>query len=152
MKFAASILLAVFAVCSADEADVTQSLSITVPHGLPRFAIVARIEDDGHRVTIGQNGHFGGGGTILTDQPELEARAYTVGGRKLEPNTLHKRLSADSVVLISTDGNFPSREYTQYLKPRTVVFVFKTGGLFPPADQQFIHLKLAENKKPNADQ
>lgn len=149
MKFAAPTLLAVFAVVDvgvgvgAGDADVTQSLSITIPHGFPQFAIVAKIDGDGQRVTIAQNPNHPGGSTISSTQPEIiEARAYTIGGRKLKPNALRKRLSHNSVVVISTDGHFLSREYRQYLKPRTVVFVFHTGGLFPHQNQQFIRLKL----------
>jgi hypothetical protein len=88
-------------------------------------------------VTIGQNVHFGG--TVLHDQPEIEARAYTIAGRQLDARAIKKRLSQTSVVLISIDGNFPPREYTQYLKPRTIVFVFKTPQL---SNRQFIQLKL----------
>ncbi|HRX82791.1 MAG TPA: hypothetical protein P5307_27180, partial [Pirellulaceae bacterium] len=120
--------------------------------GISEFAIVARIEDDGRRVTIGQFENCAGSTTVPLDQPEVEAHAYTIGGQQLEPSTLHKRLSEDSVVLISTDGNFPSREYTQYLKPRTIVFVFKTGSVFSPQNQQLIRLKLAANKKLDVDQ
>lgn len=142
MKFATPTLLAVFAVFGAGDADVTQSLSITVPHGFPKFAIVARIDREGQHVTIGQSGNWTTGNTISSNQSEIEARAYTIGGRELKPNALQKRLAQNSVVLISTDGNFPSREYRQYLKPRTVVFVFQTGGLFPRQNQQYIRLKV----------
>lgn len=151
MKYAAPILLVVCAVFGVDvstvaaEPEVPKSLAITVPHGLPKFAIVARVDDEGERVTIGQIGHFGG--TVLLDQPEIQARAYAISGRELKPNVLQKRLSGNSVVLISTDGNFPSREYCQYLKPKTVVFVFNTGGLIPSPNQQFIYLKLADEQK-----
>ncbi len=164
MKFAAPTLLAVFAVVGAGvgvgagDADVTHSLSITTPHGFPQFAIVAKIDGDGQRVTIAQNPNDPGGSgtTIILDRPEIieifgqpkiiEARAYTIGGRKLKPKALRKRLSHNSVVVISTDGHFPSREYLQYLKPRTVVFVFHTGGLFPPQNQRYIRLKLMPGK------
>jgi len=142
VKFAVPTLLAIVTVLGADDADVARSYSITIPHGFPTFTIVASVKDEGRGVTIGQNGHFGG--TVLHDQPEIEARAYTIAGRQLDARTINKRLSQDSVVLISTDGNFPSREYTQYLKPRTVVFVFKTSQL---PNRQFIHLKLTEEKK-----
>ena len=149
MKFAAPILLVAYAVFGAGDAtvagepEVVKSLHITVPHGFPKFAIVARIDDEGQRVTIGQPGYFGD--TARLDQPEFEARAYTIDGRELKPNVLQNRLARDSIVLISTDGNFPSREYSQYLKPRTVVFVFKPSGLFPPFHRQpleFIRLKV----------
>lgn len=143
MKFAAPTLLAVFAVFGAGNADVTQSLSASIPHGFPEFAIVARIDGDGQRVTLYQNGRRTAGSTISSsNQSEIEARAYTIGGRQLKPIALQKRLTHNSVVLISTDGNFPSREYRQYLKPRTVVFVFHTGGLFPSQNSQYIRLKV----------
>lgn len=148
MKFAAPTLLVACAVFGAGDAtvagepEVVKSLAITVPHGFPKFAIVARIDDEGQRVTISQplDGYFGD--TARLDQPEFEARVYTIGGQELKPNVLQNRLSGDSVVLISTDGNFPSREYSQYLKPRTVVFVFKTSGLFPFQHHPFIRLKV----------
>lgn len=149
MKFAVPTLLAVFAVVGAGDADVPQSLTITIPHGFPQFAIVAKIDGDGQRVTIAQNPNYSGGSgsTIILNQPEIiEARAYTIGGRELKPKALRKRLSHNSVVVISTDGHFPSREYLQYLKPRTVVFVFHTGGLFPPQNQRYIRLKLMPGK------
>jgi len=151
MKFAAPTLLAVFAmvaVVGAGDADVAQSLSIEIPHGFPQFAIVAKIDGDGQRVMIAQNPNNPRSSAIIgSNQPEeIEARAYTIGGRELNPNALRKRLSHNSVVVISTDGHFPSRECRQYLKPRTVVFVFHTGGLFLPQNQQFTRLKIVPEK------
>jgi hypothetical protein len=127
VRCAVSALLAIVTLLGTDDADVARSYPITIPHGFPTFAIVASIGHDGRCVTIGQNVHFGG--TVLHDQPEIEARAYTIAGRQLDARATKKRLSQNSAVLISTDGKFPSREYTQYLKPRTVVFVFKTPQL-----------------------
>ncbi len=152
MKFAVPILLAVFAVIGvavvgAGDDDMPQALGISIPHGFPQFAIVAKIDDDGQRVTIYQQPNRPGSNIILDSPPETKARAYTIGGRELNPNALRKRLSHNSVVVISTDGKFPSREYRQYLKSRTVVFVFRANFLSSPAHQLHILLVPEQTKK-----
>lgn len=71
---ATSLAVVAVSVLGADDADVTQSFSMTIPHGFPRFAIVASIEDNGRSVTIGQPEHFGG--TVPLNESAIEARAY----------------------------------------------------------------------------
>ena len=86
-----------------------------------------------------------GAGYVPSKRGVLNARAYTIDGGNVNPDTLAKRLSQGSVVLISSDGQIPSREYAQYLKPSAVVLVIKLP--FNSSTPPVTRIRILESQK-----